>query len=67
MNRLNQTEPATFSILSCWAFFRDSVFIYFKPNFAETEVISLWHNYIGRPACRFIHAPFGHCADFVLQ
>jgi hypothetical protein len=28
MNRLNQTEPATFSILSCWAFFRDSVFIY---------------------------------------
>jgi hypothetical protein len=30
MNRLNQTEPATFSILPCWAFFRDSVFIYFK-------------------------------------
>jgi hypothetical protein len=29
MNRLNQTEPATFSILLCWAFFRDSVFIYF--------------------------------------
>jgi hypothetical protein len=29
MNRLNQTEPATFSILSCWAFLRDSVFIYF--------------------------------------
>jgi hypothetical protein len=29
MNRLNQTEPATFSILSCWAFFRDSVFLYF--------------------------------------
>jgi hypothetical protein len=28
MNRLNQTEPATFSILPCWAFFRDSVFIY---------------------------------------
>jgi hypothetical protein len=27
--RLNQTEPATFSILPCWAFFRDSVFIYF--------------------------------------
>jgi hypothetical protein len=25
MNRLNQTEPATFSLLSCWAFFRDSV------------------------------------------
>jgi hypothetical protein len=29
MNGLNQTEPATFSILPCWAFFRDSVFIYF--------------------------------------
>jgi hypothetical protein len=29
MNRLNQTEPATFSILPCWAFFRDSVFISF--------------------------------------
>jgi hypothetical protein len=30
MNRLNQTEPATFSILPCWAFFRDSVIIYFN-------------------------------------
>jgi hypothetical protein len=29
MNRLNQTEPATFSILSFWAFFRDSYFLYF--------------------------------------
>jgi hypothetical protein len=29
MNRLNQTEPATFSFLPCWAFFRDSVSIYF--------------------------------------
>jgi hypothetical protein len=29
MNRLNQTEPATFSILSCWTFFRNSVFLYF--------------------------------------
>jgi hypothetical protein len=27
MNRLNLIEPATFSILPCWAFFRDSVFI----------------------------------------
>jgi hypothetical protein len=26
MNRLNQTEPATFSILPCWAFFNDSIF-----------------------------------------
>jgi hypothetical protein len=29
MNRLNQTKPATFSILLCWTFFRDSVFLYF--------------------------------------
>jgi hypothetical protein len=29
MNKLNQTEPATFSILPCWAFFRDSYFLYF--------------------------------------
>jgi hypothetical protein len=28
MNRLNQTEHATFSILPCWAFFRDSYFLY---------------------------------------
>jgi hypothetical protein len=32
MNRLNQTEPATFSILPCWAFFRDSVFLYFTAS-----------------------------------
>jgi hypothetical protein len=30
MNRLNQTEPATFLILLCWTFFRDSVFLYFR-------------------------------------
>jgi hypothetical protein len=29
MNRLNQTEPAKFSILLCWTFFRYSVFLYF--------------------------------------
>jgi hypothetical protein len=29
MNRLNQTEPAPFSILRFCAFFRDSVFTYF--------------------------------------
>jgi hypothetical protein len=27
MNRLNKTEPATFSILSCWSIFRDSYFL----------------------------------------
>jgi hypothetical protein len=32
MNRLNQTEPATFSILSCWAFFRNSYFLYFTQD-----------------------------------
>jgi hypothetical protein len=34
MNRPNQTEPATFSILPCWAFFGDSYFLYFW--FTET-------------------------------
>jgi hypothetical protein len=29
MNKLNQTEPATFSIVARWAFFRDSYFLYF--------------------------------------
>jgi hypothetical protein len=29
MNRLNQTESATFSILPCCAFFKDSYFLYF--------------------------------------
>jgi hypothetical protein len=28
MNRLNQTEPATFSIMLCWAFFRDFYILY---------------------------------------
>jgi hypothetical protein len=28
MNRLNQTEFTTFSILPCWTFFRDSYFLY---------------------------------------
>jgi hypothetical protein len=40
MNRLNQTEPATFSILPCWAFFRDSVFICFI-SFNDRVRISL--------------------------
>jgi hypothetical protein len=30
MNRLNQTEPATFSILLCWTFFRDSFYLCFS-------------------------------------
>jgi hypothetical protein len=30
MNRLNQTESATFLILPCWPFFRDSYFLYFN-------------------------------------
>jgi hypothetical protein len=44
MNRLNQTEPATFSILSCWAFFKDSYFSLFcygnkvaYPDFLSTS------------------------------
>jgi hypothetical protein len=36
MNRLNQTEPATFSILLCWTFFRDSVFsLYFIMHYSK--------------------------------
>jgi hypothetical protein len=30
MNKLNQTDPATFLILLRWAFLRDSYFLYFK-------------------------------------
>jgi hypothetical protein len=30
MNRLNQTEPVTFSILLCWTVFRDSDFLYWR-------------------------------------
>jgi hypothetical protein len=30
MGRLNQAEPASFSILSLWAFFRDSYFSLFS-------------------------------------
>jgi hypothetical protein len=43
MNRLNQTEPATFLILLCWAFFRDSVFLYFKatPRANSTHLLEL--------------------------
>jgi hypothetical protein len=33
MNRLNQTESATFSILPCWAFFRDSYFLLFLSQY----------------------------------
>jgi hypothetical protein len=44
MNRLNQTEPATFSILPCWAFFRDSVFIYFIHHLNATKDINFKFN-----------------------
>jgi hypothetical protein len=33
MNRLNQTEPAPFTILPCLAFFGDSYFLYFSDNY----------------------------------
>jgi hypothetical protein len=29
MNRLHQIDPAVFSIMSCWALLRDSLFLYF--------------------------------------
>jgi hypothetical protein len=40
MNRLNQTEPATFLILSCWAFFRDSVFPYYAKTLTPSNIQS---------------------------
>jgi hypothetical protein len=42
MNRLNQTEPATFSTLLFWAFFRDSYFLYFV-------ISTLWVRFPGWP------------------
>jgi hypothetical protein len=39
MNRLKQTEPATFSILPCWAFFRDSYFSLFYKMFDKAAHI----------------------------
>jgi hypothetical protein len=56
MNKLNQTEAATFSILLCWTFFRDPVFLYFVANracnifnfvvldFLKGFCFSLFHN-----------------------
>jgi hypothetical protein len=38
MNRLNQTEPATFSIMPCWAFFRDSYFLVTAEKGKATEI-----------------------------
>jgi hypothetical protein len=51
INRLNQTEPATFSILTFWAFFRDSYplsilsskMIYYN-IFKERSCVSLYIN-----------------------
>jgi hypothetical protein len=40
MKRLNQTEPATFSILPCWDFFRNSIFE-FNYIFLYFEVMPL--------------------------
>jgi hypothetical protein len=38
MNRLNQTGPATFSILLCWTFFRNSTFLYLTGEFASRQI-----------------------------
>jgi hypothetical protein len=46
MNRLNQTEPATFSILPSWAFFRDSVFLYLIDKHFNWLHTSFHLNYI---------------------
>jgi hypothetical protein len=39
MNRLNQIEPATFSILSCRAFFVDSVLQYFRRRLYDGQFL----------------------------
>jgi hypothetical protein len=36
MNRLNQTEPATFSLLSLCVFFEDSLFLSISDNILST-------------------------------
>jgi hypothetical protein len=43
MNRLNQTEPATFSIMLCWIFFRDSDFLFillYTNSNTNTDVVA---------------------------
>jgi hypothetical protein len=39
MNRLNKTEPATFSILPCLAFFRDSYFSLFLKTLSSKILV----------------------------
>jgi hypothetical protein len=38
MNRLSQTEPATFTILSFWTFFRDFYFLYFNVFYLPFQI-----------------------------
>jgi hypothetical protein len=55
MNRLNQTEPATFSILLCWAFFRDSALLYFV-----IDVICLYQKeFDSKVVSQHMHRKFG--------
>jgi hypothetical protein len=54
MNRLNQTEPATFSILPCWTFFRDSYFLYLIESETLTEELNkmeFWKGIWSYEAC----------------
>jgi hypothetical protein len=51
MSRLNQTEPATFSILTCWAFFRDSVFLYFYSSIIRSGRVEIWQRSSRGPVC----------------
>jgi hypothetical protein len=62
MIRLNQTEPATFSILPCWAFFRDSVFLYFEENtllidiiYNKTRIVYFLFGFKLQVHCKFNH------------
>jgi hypothetical protein len=44
MNRLNQTDPATFSVLPFCVFFGDSVFIFIK----LTKIIIMHMHYMNK-------------------
>jgi hypothetical protein len=48
MNRLNQTEPATFSMMLCWTFFRDSYFLFFNlwVTLYERNILPLTPHYV---------------------
>jgi hypothetical protein len=45
VNRLNQTEPVTFSILQFWTFFRDSYFLYLTSIYVWRQIFAPKYSY----------------------